>query len=61
MFPIVDRFGAGTTVDEVRQHSSDRGKLIVTRRSPYPPTTSLICTMGAMPVWLATSAAISAR
>jgi hypothetical protein len=54
MFPIVDRFGTGyVTMDQVRQHYADPGKvqrLRLTRRSPYPPTISLICTMGTMSV-----------
>jgi hypothetical protein len=40
-------------MDQVRQHYADFGKFngyAWRAEAPYPPTTSLICTMGAMSV-----------
>lgn len=54
MFPIVDRFGAGyVPMDPLRQRYADPGKFngdAGRAEAPYPPTISLICTMGAMSV-----------
>ena len=54
VFPMIDRFGTGyVTMDHVRQYDADPGKFNGHARraeAPYPPTISLICTMGAISV-----------